>query len=335
MISITDLEGTKLPDILEIKRNIEIKVIDGDRELVFSSQAGTVGEAVSEAGISLRSPDKIEPPAGNWLTPGQTVRISRAEPYTIHVDGEVVKSYSQSNNILDILAGVGVGLSGRDYTVPEVGGKLEPGSQIEVVRVQEQFEVEDIPIPYGSALVASEELEIDQKAFLSEGAAGNLRKVTKTLIENETVTEQTDVGEWMTQQPVDEVIAYGTKIVIRTLDTPEGPQEYWRVVSMRATSYTAASSGKPPDHPAYGITASGISAGYGVVAIDPNVVPFRSNIYVHGYGVGFAGDTGGGVKGRIIDFGYDDGALESWRGFVDVYYLTPVPASINIDYLIP
>lgn len=334
-IPISAFEGATLPDTLEIKRGSEIKIIDGDKEYVLSSDARTVGEAISEAGIWLQSPDKIEPSLGSWLKPEQILTISRAEPYTILVDGEVIESYSQSNDILDILSGVGVSLSGWDYAIPDYGNMLSPGAQIEVVRTQEQFEIEDMPIPFGSALVASDELEIDQKALLREGVAGNLRKMRKTRIENGTIIEQADVGEWITRTPIDEVIGYGTRIVIRTLDTPDGPQEYWRVVSMRATSYTAASSGKAPDHPAYGVTASGLPAGYGVVAIDPSIVPFRSNVYVEGYGVGFAGDTGGGVKGRIIDLGYDDGSLKSWRGFVDVYFLTPVPAPENINYLIP
>jgi hypothetical protein len=41
------------------------------------------------------------------------------------------------------------------------------------------------------------------------------------------------------------------------------------------------------------------------------------------------------VKGRIIDLGYDEGQIEPWNGYVDVYYLTPVPEQDRINYLIP
>ena len=51
-------------------------------------------------------------------------------------------------------------------------------------------------------------------------------------------------GEWMEQEPVNEVVGYGTRITTNVIDTPEGPREYWRVVHMRVTAYTAASSGK-------------------------------------------------------------------------------------------
>ena len=56
---------------------------------------------------------------------------------------------------------------------------------------------------------------------------------------------------------------------------------------------------------------------------------------VPGYGAGYAGDTGGGVKGRWIDLGYTQSDYESWSGYVDVYYLTPVPEPDGINYLIP
>jgi 3D (Asp-Asp-Asp) domain-containing protein len=104
---------------------------------------------------------------------------------------------------------------------------------------------------------------------------------------------------------------------------------------MRVTSYTAASSGKEPGDPGYGLTASGHQAGTGIVAVDRAVVPFRSDVYVPGYGVGFVGDTGGGVRGRWIDLGYHEDDYVSWSGYVDVYYLTPVPAPEDINYLLP
>jgi hypothetical protein len=72
-----------------------------------------------------------------------------------------------------------------------------------------------------------------------------------------------------------------------------------------------------------------------VVAIDRSVVPWKSEVFVPGYGVAIAGDTGGGVRGRWIDLGYPDGGYESWSGYVDVYYLTPIPAPEDINYLLP
>ena len=41
--------------------------------------------------------------------------------------------------------------------------------------------------------------------------------------------------------------------------------------------------------------------GISTVAVDPNVIPLGSKVYVSGYGVAIAADTGGAIKGNIID----------------------------------
>lgn len=64
--------------------------------------------------------------------------------------------------------------------------------------------------------------------------------------------------------------------------------------------------GKAPDHPAYGITASGRRATpYVSMAVDPSVIPLGADVLVD-YGDGEihyyrADDTGSGVDGRHID----------------------------------
>ena len=65
------------------------------------------------------------------------------------------------------------------------------------------------------------------------------------------------------------------------------------------------------------------------------MVPFLSDLYVEGYGVGKAGDTGGGVIGRWIDLGYDEDNLVLWSGYTDVYHLTPIPERDTINFRIP
>jgi 3D (Asp-Asp-Asp) domain-containing protein len=73
----------------------------------------------------------------------------------------------------------------------------------------------------------------------------------------------------------------------------------------------------------------------GIVAVDPRVIDLGSEVYVPGYGVGLAADTGGAIKGKRIDLGYSDENLQLWYRWVDVYLLTPVPPASRIDYTLP
>ena len=73
----------------------------------------------------------------------------------------------------------------------------------------------------------------------------------------------------------------------------------------------------------------------GVIAVDPQIIRLGWKMYVPGYGVGTAADTGGAIQGRRIDLGYDDNNLVLWYRWVDVYLLTPIPSANRISYNIP
>ena len=334
-VSFAMLDQTPLPQTLEIGRFVTITILDGGQQQTVRTATQTVGSALAEAGIEVYGSDGVTPTLGAWLQPNMTIQVRRSFPLTIAVDGRIIQIRSHHSSVLDVLAEAGIGLVGYDYTKPGPETPLKANDTIQVIRVTEDFRLVDQSIQYQTLWQASDQLDLDTTALISAGQPGIQRQRVRVRYENGVEVSQTVDGEWVAQQPVNQVIGYGTRINVQTIDTPDGPLEYWRVVRMRVTSYTAASSGKAPDHPQYGITASGVLAGNGVVAIDRSVVPFRSYVYVPGYGRALAGDTGGGVRGRWIDLGYDQDKYVSWSGYVDVYYLTPVPAPEDINYLLP
>lgn len=70
-------------------------------------------------------------------------------------------------------------------------------------------------------------------------------------------------------------------------------------------------------------TATGIMPRRGVIAVDPRVIPLGSQLYVEGYGLGVAADTGGVIKGKRIDIFLESKSecLEWGRRKVTVYLL--------------
>jgi 3D (Asp-Asp-Asp) domain-containing protein/peptidoglycan hydrolase CwlO-like protein len=50
-----------------------------------------------------------------------------------------------------------------------------------------------------------------------------------------------------------------------------------------------------------GHTATGAPVGWGVVAVDPSVIPLGTRMTIPGYGEGIAADTGGAIQGNTID----------------------------------
>ncbi len=98
---------------------------------------------------------------------------------------------------------------------------------------------------------------------------------------------------------------YETILRMRRLASREfnPPARAKKVLTMEATAYSpeeaTAGWGDPQS------TAIGLKAGYGVVAVDPDVIPLRTRLYIEGYGYAVAGDVGGAIKGNRIDLGFD------------------------------
>lgn len=72
-----------------------------------------------------------------------------------------------------------------------------------------------------------------------------------------------------------------------------------------------------------GQTATGRKPQVGVIAVDPNVIPLGTELFVEGYGKCVAGDTGGAIKGRRLDLFFNTKSeVYNWgRKKVKVYKL--------------
>lgn len=99
-----------------------------------------------------------------------------------------------------------------------------------------------------------------------------------------------------------------------------------KVLTMNASAYTPHRSGGGTGT---GRTATGLPAGYGLVAVDPRVIPLGTVLYVEGYGIAIAADTGRAIRGHKIDLCYAtrQQALQFGRRQVRVHILRAAPAA--------
>lgn len=160
------------------------------------------------------------------------------------------------------------------------------------------------------------EAEAGEEKVLDEGADGKRVKIIKITYYKDGNEYDREIVSVETTQPKDKKILRGTKIVWKTLQTPDGEIRYWKKLRVYATHYDSHCPGCNE------WTAIGMRQGKGVIAVDPKVIPLRSKVYVPGYGMAVAGDTGGAIKGNIIDLGFDDAKTAGWSArFVDIYLL--------------
>jgi 3D (Asp-Asp-Asp) domain-containing protein len=182
-------------------------------------------------------------------------------------------------------------------------------------RFEEKFATASATIKFATEYTDDPEIEAGIETVVSEGEDG--KKITTTKITYYNGEEfDRDVVNVETVKPINKIISRGTKIVWKTLQTPEGEIRYWKKMRVYATHYDQHCLG------CNAWTAIGMRAGKGVIAVDPKVIKMRSNVYIPGYGKAVAGDTGGAIRGNIIDLGFDDARTAGWTArYVDIYLL--------------
>lgn len=180
-----------------------------------------------------------------------------------------------------------------------------------IVKLQEETEVSFRKTIYQD----DPDTEAGKEKVLEEGKDGKKTKIFKVTYADLEEYEK-ELISVETTPPKDKQILRGTKIVWRTLDTPDGEIRYWRKMRVYATHYDSHCLGCNE------WTAIGLRQGKGVIAVDPQAIPLRSKVYIPGYGMAIAGDTGGAIKGNIIDLGFEDAKIAGWSAkFVDIYLL--------------
>ena len=157
------------------------------------------------------------------------------------------------------------------------------------------------------------ESELGEEKVLAEGSDGKKTKVIKvTYYEGQEYDRELVSTEVV--DPKEKIISRGTKIVWRVADFSGEQIRYWRKLRVWATHYDSHCPGCDET------TAIGLRAGKGVIAVDPSGIKLRSKVFIPGYGQAIAGDTGGSIKGIIIDLGFEDAHTAGWSAhFVDIY----------------
>lgn len=329
LANLSDLALWSVPvNDITIDHAYEVTILDGETQHIFITQADSIGDALFEQDIVIYLTDTVIPDVSSSIDANISVTIERARPITINVDGVVIETRVQGTAVADALAESGIALVGLDYTIPAENSLITPETVINVLRVTESIEGTDSTIAYDAVYQADANLELDQQQITQSGINGIERLNERVRFENGVEVAREPINTEIIQAVQNQVINYGTNIVIRTVNTPDGVREYWRVIRAYATSYHPEALGGDDR------TSIGMTLERGIIASNPNIIPYRTNLFVQGYGVGIMADTGGARSSPFwVDLGYSDEDWVGWHEYVDVYLLTPVPS--DIDYLLP
>jgi 3D (Asp-Asp-Asp) domain-containing protein len=190
-------------------------------------------------------------------------------------------------------------------------------------RVTAREWTEEQPVPPGVRLRRDWMMQKGWAVTLREGRPGARRVRIHARWRGWRVIEWTELSSTTLREPVKEVRLAGMEGRPNAITAPRLTRVV-RSYRMLATAYDAGPLDNSFEHA--GTTKLGWRTRRGIVAVDPSVIPLRSLLYVEGYGLAWAGDIGGAIKGKRIDlcFNTTDEAVKWGRRTVGVYVLQAV-----------
>ncbi|MBE7015327.1 MAG: DUF348 domain-containing protein [Ruminococcaceae bacterium] len=299
----------------------------------LTTRQDLVGEFLEENGVELGEFDRVSMLLEDKLYDEARIIIRKGRKFTLNIDGNIEIITTTKKTIREAFEEAGVSVNQVDVVEPDLDSVVVHGMEVSVFRIGYSEITEDIEIPFTSKEVSDSTLEKGKTRIKTKGINGLKRIVYSVTTRDGIETHRQILSEKIIKNPTEQVIAVGTKPkaapakpdskVKETAKTNAGSSlKYKKKLTVTATAYTAAPGKK---------TASGKVAQYGVIAVDPNLIPLGTKLYVEStddgkswkYGYCVAGDTGGAIKGNKIDlyFGSENECLQFGRRSAILYVL--------------
>lgn len=300
---------------------------DGKSQLVHLAK-GTVADALKKAGITLADDEISVPAPDSEITKDMVISIFKTKTVSVTADGKTTNVQLALANVYDALNFAGYEVDDDDILSTSHNEDVENINAVTIKRVTYKTESSKEKIAYDTVKKNSDDVELGETKVKTEGKDGE-KIVTREVkyIDGEKTSDKV-VAEKTIKKPVDKVVLVGTKGAATSggagtfTDSNGATVAYSQVLTGSGTAYTA---------PAGAGTATGVRAYHGGVAVNPNIIPYGSKLYIVStdgsfvYGYATAVDTGGALMAgtAIVDCYYNtyDECVNFGRRDVNVYVL--------------
>ncbi|MDP2182180.1 MAG: 3D domain-containing protein [Actinomycetota bacterium] len=276
-------------------------VVDGDSRYI-KTQAEDVAGLLDEADVVIGEGDVVTPAGDASLQDGMSVVVCHAVPVTLSLSGDRIRLYVVGQTVADALVAAGVDAGTGTVADPPLETPLTPNMLITVNDVFLRVVQEEVEIPFETVTERDASQPQGAREVITQGVPGRMLRIYRVVVTDGVEGARTLTAERVLIKPVDEVVAVGIKRSSGRLTISRGksrPPSSGEKISVVSTAYAPGVDGVDWR------TATGARAGYGVIAVDPSVIPLGTHVYVSGYGYAVAADTGGSIRGNRIDVCFD------------------------------
>jgi resuscitation-promoting factor RpfB len=281
---------------INYKKASKIVVTIGEEEKEYYTVADTVGDFLKEKNLTVSEHDELSHQLDETIKDGLNFSIKQAFQVTIADGGKEVKAWTTGGSVQELLDSRSISLTELDKIEPALDETITEDTKVSIVRVEKKTENVTDSVAFQTETREDSSLAKGKQQVIANGEEGTVVKTYEVTYENGEEVNRELVKEEVTKESKNRIVAVGTKEPqnLVTLSAGSGKE-----FTMTASAFTAYCSG------CSGYTTTGINLKANpdmkVIAVDPNVIPLGTRVWVEGYGEAIAGDTGGAIKGNRID----------------------------------
>ncbi len=317
-VALPDKETAAFSPLLRKKKPAVAAVLFGIAAVVCVVLLNLLFDRVFLPLSSIPAPSRLEDGGGRneWLASCGASRL-----VSLRCKGsDPVAVTSDAKSVGELLESIGVTFDGDDLLNVPAGTALSDGMEIVLDEVSYQTVSIDEETPFETVYREVDSIPRGSVRTVSEGVPGVVRRTYSVRSVNGNSSSRELISESVVTEPVSAIAEKGVGGVYTAADGKT--YTYSHYMDVTATAY-GKNDGASGDW-----TYTGARATWGVIAVDPTVIPLHTKVYVVGdygdYGVNYAEDIGGGIKGRHIDICMDCSLEEMLRfGFrnMRVYFI--------------
>lgn len=285
-------------------------ITDGDAVKVHTTTATDPETVLAEAGVSLTKDDRYTTAENGGVS---EITIERIQNITVYNGSAILQATSYGEPLQELLVRLGIAVDENVVVSVPVDTMTYNGMQVRVDSLGASTERYTVEVPFETVYCDDPTLPKGEEKILVQGMPGQKLCTATVTYVNGKEDARTVLEETVTMEPENQVVAVGTGELVGQVNDkpifgngfivlPSGEVlTYTRTDQFVATAYTHFDSGCDE------YTANGARVKWGVVAVDPKVIPYGTRMFIvsndgsYIYGLSTAEDCGGAIQNKRLD----------------------------------
>ena len=285
-------------------------ITDGDAVTVHTTYASDPAKVLKEAGVALSADDVYTTESVDGVS---EIKVQRLQTISVYYGEQVFEVSSFGETLQELLVRLGILVNDSVVVSMPLDTETYNGMEVRVDTIGQNTESYTVEVPFETVYCDDPTLPLGEEKVLVTGKPGQTFCTANVSYVNGQETGRTVFEQTVLVEPVSQVVAIGTGEKVGEVNDqpiigngvivlPSGEVlTYTKKDTFLATAYTHMDAGCDE------YTSNGTRVKWGVVAVDPSVIPYGTRMFIvsndgkYVYGLSTAEDCGGAIINKRLD----------------------------------